>query len=221
VLVVLLEDQDVTLRRCADLVAPDLPRAEGIVGTDVEARARVVGPREAVRHVLDDVGQVCALAQVAIAQHVALPTRRVDRVREDPLVGRDGEHAQREVVVAGGGEVLVEQHLLTVPAAGPAAVDRVVEPLDGARVVLPLPARDGCGCVGLLDPRADLLVDRVPQRLQRREHGGGVGVLGLEVGTHGRVVAVTQPVPRVDALVVVETQRRGPPRRCRRYRSGL
>jgi hypothetical protein len=44
---------------------------------------------------------------------------------------------------------------------------------------------------------------RIDVVLERREVGLGVGVLGLEVGADGRILAVPQPVPRVlDDLAV-------------------
>ncbi len=108
--------------------------------------------------------------------------------------------------MAGGELVLVEQHLFGPTFAWAAAVDRVLTPLDRAREVGPRPVGNRRRVVGLLDARADLLVDPVAQFGDRRERGLRVCVLRLEVRDHVRVVAFAQPVPVVDAIIAVNAE---------------
>ena len=130
----------------AERVAPHLPRAHRVVGPDVEARARVVGPREAVVTSSTTSARSTPVVEVAEAQRVALAAGRVDGVRERCGGRADGEAAEREVVVPVGERVLVEQDLLVAVgarAARPPAVDRVLLALDRAREVLPRAVRTG------------------------------------------------------------------------------
>ena len=99
--------------------------------------------------------------------------------------------------------------------AGAPAVDRVLAAFHCAGEVLVRPFRCGGGRVGFLYPADDLVVDATAQR---GEVGGGRGrvvILGFEVGEYLGVVALAEPEPRVDALVVAVTQRVGA-RRCGR-----
>ena len=128
------------------------------------------------------------MVEVAEAQRVALAAVEVDGVREDAVIGRDLEAAEREVVVARGEQILVEHDLggFGPGATGPAAMDPVLRALHGSGGVLPGALGDRRRLVGLLDPGLDLAEDPLPQRQQGREHRVGVGVLGLEVRDHRR-----------------------------------
>ena len=59
---------------------------------------------------------------------------------------------------------------------------------------------------GLLGPGADGFEQLILQFLGGRQDGGGVVVLGVEVGDHRRVLLVRQPVPVVDSGVPVGDQ---------------
>ena len=184
----------------------------GIVGAHVEARAGVVGPRESVRDVVDDVGKIRAGREIAEAQAVPLAAVEVDGVREHRVIGGDLEATEGEVLVPDREDVLVEEDLrgLGALAARPATVDRVLRALLGPGGVLPRTFGDGCGLVGLLDPRLDLVEDPFAQPRQGRELGVGVAVLGLEVGDHLGIVPVAEPIPVVDAGIAVFAQDVGP-----------
>ena len=209
-LVVFLEDEDVGGSFGAQLVPPHLPRPHRVVEPDVEARARVVGPGEAVRHVVDDIGEVAASRQVAKVQRVALAARGVDRVRDHRVVGGDGETSEREVGVALCLDVLVEQYLLLPAAPGPPRVDRVLEAFDSTGDVFPVVARDGRGDVGLLDPGLDLAEDPLTKFVRRGEHARGVRILCFQMGANRGVVALSEPEPVVDARIAVFGQCHGP-----------
>src|SRR5690606_6081744 len=129
------------------------------------------------------------------------------------LVGAD-----RVVVLAFGQRIDVEQDLLSGEVGGlvgpldrqrvdagaiPAArVDRVV--LAGLVAGVIPPATLACGdrAVVLLDAPDDLLVEPVLDRLERRHHRVGIGILGFQVGQDRLVLAlvVAQPVVLVAAL---------------------
>ena len=126
------------------------------------------------------------------------------------MVGADGEAPEVEEVVALGLGVLVEQDRLVAAASWLAGVDGVLLALLGTRGVLPGPERHGWGQVGLLDAGLDLFVQVVDEPGGGRHHRCGVGVLGLEVGDHRRVVAITQPVPLIDPGIAVVGQGRRP-----------
>ena len=121
------------------------------------------------------------------------------------MIGAGCQVADGEVVVILGQLVLVQQHDLVVVAAatGSAYVDDVLQPFDRAGPVFPVVLRRGQRLVGLLSARLDLTEDGLAQIRQVGSAGLGVGVLGLEVGPHGRVVAIPQPMPRVGGLGAV------------------
>ena len=130
-------------------------------------------------------------------------------VGQQAAAGRDGQGAEREVVGTFGGLVAVEQHLLGRTAYRARAADRlagedgVLQPFLGAGVVVPSTVAGRHVLVGLLDPRAELLEEFLPQPGEMRQSLLGVGVLGLEVGADRRVVAVAEPGVLVHPLVVV------------------
>src|SRR5262249_34940175 len=74
-----------------------------------------------------------------------------------------------------------------------AAVDRILLPRLGARVVEMLALRVGRGDVRLLDASDHLLVERFLQFRRRRHHRVGGGVLFVHVGAHRRVLFLPQP----------------------------
>jgi len=84
-------------------------------------------------------------------------------------------------------------------------VDLVLQPFDGAGVVVVITLTHRDGYVGLLDPPDHFFVQPALQILGRLHHRVGVGVLGLEVGDHLRVLAlvVPHPVVRVDDLATL------------------
>ena len=79
--------------------------------------------------------------------------------------------------------------------------DRILLPLHGAPVVPPAAVGDGHAEIALLRACLDLLEEPRAQRLQRRGHRLGVGVLGAQVGQHLLVARVGQP--RVDVVELV------------------
>ena len=83
---------------------------------------------------------------------------------------------------------------------------RVLESLDGAGEVLEGTPAHRHGHVGLLHAADDLSVETLAKGRESGDRGLRVGVLGLEVPEHGRVLAVAQPVPRIDTLVAVVAQ---------------
>ncbi len=197
------------------------------------------GARERARDLVHEVG---AGLQVADPQREPLVADDVDRVREPRPVDRDVERAEREELVALGLDVVVEEHLLArhrharlqhgrhpgrrrVAAearvdrrAGP---DRVLRPLDRARVVPVRALAHRDGQVRLERARPDLLEDALAQRLEVREARLGVRVLGLEVRDDLGRLLVPQPlVVVVDRLAVVRPRRRAAGRDGRLRRLG-
>ncbi len=116
------------------------------------------------------------------------------------MVGADRQRAQREELVSLRLDIAVEEHLLALHGRARlrvrpgrrvrqrrATVGRVLGLLEGSAVVPPGTAPDRHREVGLLGPGADLLEERLAQRLQVGGHLLRVRVLGLEVGDHVRV----------------------------------
>jgi len=65
---------------------------------------------------------------------------------------------------------------------GLAAVDGVLLALLGARQVPPAAIAEGNRDVGLLHVREHLVIKLIAQAAERRHHGLGIGVFGIEVG---------------------------------------
>jgi len=131
-----------------------------------------------------------------------------------------GSFANRvaEEGVPDGELVAVEQDFLRgLHAGAPAAVDLVVQALDGPDVGPPVLVQGGRGVVGLLDPADNLAVHAFLEREGGRHDGVGVSVLGLQVRDHLGVVLLAQPVIRIDPPVAVGFEELGPFRGERRF----
>ena len=232
-LVGLGEHGDVLGRVGAQPVPQHQVRAPRLVGSGIEQVA-VLGPGHPVRRVLDPVRQQLTGRQVLDQQREALGAAEVDRVRQQSAVDRDAERTEGEELLACGFDVAVQQHLLAADRVGDVrgsalvrgrrpAVDRVLRALDGAGVV---PERRTVavggvarhGEVGLQRPGLDLGEDRVAQRREVRGPGLGVGVLGLEIGDHLRVVLRPQPFVGIGEPVAVVDPVRRPAVSDRRHR---
>ena len=211
-LVVLLQHEHVLSVGRTQPMAPDLEGTHRRVSLGVEERLVVARPGGAVVHLVQHVLQLGARRQIAEANLEKLGARVVGRVREHVLIRAGLDEPEVEVVVATGKLIAVEEHLLGgVHAAGPAAVDLVIQALDRPGVVpVALEERRGRR-VGLLDPADDLAVQLLPQFLGRRHDRVGVRVLGLQVGDHLRVALLPHPVIGVDPPVAVLLQHLRPP----------
>jgi hypothetical protein len=124
------------------------------------------------------------------------------------MVGPEGH----ERLPLGQAVELERDLLLRLEGALPAAVDGVLLPLLGARVVVEIAPAVGNVLVRLLDPAEHLPVERLLEGLRVLHHRVGVGVLGLEVRPDVRVLFLAQPVVVVDEALAVDLGRlRGGP----------
>ena len=238
--VLLLVDQRVAGRRRAQHVGLHVPGEQGVgVVFDVQQGPVVVGPDQVAGSPADRVGQGFAAVQVDEADRVLAPAIEILGPGQQPVVLADRKAADLVEVLALGQRVDVQQHLLAAEITGfVGALDRQrIDPIgvgaagmDGivlagleTAVVPPATLAVRHRAVVLLDPRDDLLVQPVLHALQRRQHRIGIGVLGLQVGQHLRVLAlvVAQPVVLVAALGAVRGgDRVRPLRRVRRRGRG-
>ena len=214
-LVGFLVHQHVLGSRCAQLVAPDLVGAPGVVAADVE-QVVLPRPRGAVEHALDFVVEQLAGVQVFEPHGEALVAFGVEGVREQAARGGHGRCPEREELVPGGELVDVEKHLFPRHVLGDlrrgprviggrdAARDAVVLALDGAAVVPPVALALRHGHVGLFDAGFDLAVDVVHQPGPDGGFLFRIGVFGLEVRENFGVVLVAQPLVVVHELAAVE-----------------
>ncbi len=219
----LLEDEHVSGRVVAQLVAPQLEGPLRLVEADVEHEVGRGRPGQAVPRVGHGLGSGGDLGvERAEAQLVLLVAAAVGRVGQPAMVVADRRAADGEILGALGQRVLVEQDLLLLagltgrgqlPAAagGPPAVDAVVLALLGARVVPPWSAAGRHRHVGLLDPGLHLLEEPAAQRGQRRRLPVGIGVLGLQVLQDLGILALAEPEPGVLAVVAVGRDDMGAP----------
>ena len=246
-LVGLVEHRLVVVTGGPQAVPPHGVRPPRVVDRHVEDEASVAGPR----HPGGDAGDLLVRRGVAgvqgpEAQRVALVALGVGGPGQSAAVVAHRERAERKVLVALGLGVAVQQQLLPGqldpgrdlrrhPAGRGVgvrdvlgrhrdpAVPRVGLPLGGAGEVPPAAGPDRDRHVGLLDPRPDLLVHLVLERLQLGRHGVRVGVLRLEVRAGRRGVLVAQPLVVVHqhaavvlAAVGAALGRRGGGGRCDR-----
>ncbi len=106
------------------------------------------------------------------------------------------------------------------PVGRPPAVDPVAAALDGTAVVEPGALLDRHRQVRLLDPGHHLVEQGLAEPGGAGHGRLGVGILGLEVRDHRRVVLVPQPVPVVDTDVPMGLEPLGAPLGARRGHSG-
>ena len=199
----------------AQLVAPDLERPLGLVHPDVEDEVGCGGPGQAVPRVRHRLGcRRDARAQGSELQLVLLVAPQIGRIGEPVVVVAHGGTPDGEVVRALRQHVLVEQDLLLLAgltrrgqladATGRApAVDAVVLPLLGARVVPPGSPPGRHRHIRLFDPGLHLLEEGDPEVGQRGRRLFGVGVLGLQVGEDLGILTLPEPEPGIFPVVAV------------------
>jgi hypothetical protein len=210
-LVLLLEHQAV--RRAAPHgVAPQLVHALGGVVRQVEQVAAVGAPlRRALGRALAPPGQVAGAVDVAHLQAEVARAGLVQRIGQQAAVRARLNALHPEEFAPLGESVEVQQQLFgrlrVVAPLGPhgplAHQHRVLLARQRALAVPPAPLAHRHRLVGLLDARQHLLVELLPEGLERREPGLGVGRLGKQVGPYRRVVALAQPEPVVDPRFAV------------------
>ena len=228
-LVGLLRHEDVVGGVVAHAVSPQLEGAVGGVGPGVEDGGVVVGPRHPVRRAVDGIVEVAPGVEGAHPEGEPLGAGGVGGVQEPAVAGADRDVGHVQVGELAGERVLVQEDDLVGPRRrarrqergrvrvttravhGQAAVDGILGPLDGARVVPPRPFAYRHGLVGLHDAGPDLGEQLLAQTRQMGRVAFGEVVLGLEMGEHLRVLALAQPEPVVDAPVAVGLEDRRPP----------
>ncbi len=162
---------------------------------DIEQSAVVIGPDHVGRNPADAVRVDLAGVEVLEADHVLAAADIVLGPGQQAVVLADFGIADVEVVLAGGHGVDVEQDLLGIEVAGgvglldgggihaggiaTARLHRIVLARFEAAVIPPTALAIGDAGIVLLDAADDLLVQLVLQRLQRRHHLVGIGVLGV------------------------------------------
>ncbi len=180
-----------------DVLLDRLRQQRDRIVLDIEQRPVVIRPGHRRRGPGHRVRQELAGAQVLDPDRVLAPADLVHAERQEIPVRADPVRADLEVVLALCHLVDVQQDLFRSPKrAGFSAVDRVLEPFLEPRVVVVPPIAIGNTRVILLHPPDDFLEDPVLETPNRCEHDVAVGVLGFEIGQHGRILArvVAQPV---------------------------
>ena len=157
-------------------------------------------PRQHRCDAFDAILQQRAGGKLLDAQDVLATTHIVFHPRQQLSVRADGIAADLEIPLAFGQGIAIEQDFLgCVHAALAARMDRVLATfLETAVVPVALAQERHAGIVGL-DARDDFLVKRFARFAQWRNNGVGVGVLGVQIRDHFRVLpaVVAQPVVRI------------------------
>ena len=156
----------------AECVAENFVGAQGFVEDGVEERRVIGGPFERVGRVRNLVRQQLAGVEILHADGVLFVAFEIHRIRQQAVVGAGDEGAEAEIFVAFGEQVAIEQDFFG-PRTFFAALDGVLLPFFGARVVEVFVALHGHAQVGLLDAAEHLGVERGLQ---------GFGVLQLFLG---------------------------------------
>ena len=132
-------------------------------------------------------------------QRVLAESLVVGRVGEQVAIVGDGAHSHCHEVFALGQLVDVEDDLLRerpdrrVGRTWFTAVDRILRALFGAGVIPVFSVAEGNRDIGLFDVAEHLVVERLLQLGRRLKDGGGIGILGFEVGSDFRIVALSEP----------------------------
>jgi len=184
----------------AEQVPPGLIRALGVIERDVDEAAAVLRPFEPVVGIRNGVRRHFSGGKVLHLGDVDFVAGGIEGVGQQAVIGAGGDVAQAQIALVLGQQVEVEHDLLGgIERAVLAAVDRILQALDGARVVEEAAVGYGCRRVGLLDTPEHLLVELLAQVCGGAQRGLGVGVLRFEVGDGVGIVAVAQPEVRIDA----------------------
>src|SRR5258707_3501652 len=151
------------------------------VFSDKEEGLVVGGPGDFI-DALEFFGQQLASAKIFDLQRVLPIASRVGGVSEEVVViaGQGDCHAEK--LMTFGKSVEVEEDLLRrLEAALFSAMDRVVLPLLGPRLIQKVSATHGSGGIGFFQVAEDFAVEMVAEVLQRFGDGVGVSVLGFEI----------------------------------------
>mmetsp|Transcript_53742 Transcript_53742/g.126652 ORF Transcript_53742/g.126652 Transcript_53742/m.126652 type:complete len:756 (-) Transcript_53742:2622-4889(-) len=197
--------------RTAGLMAPELVGAPGLVVPDVEQRATVCRPDEAVRMRGGGDHAVLAAGDVAEVELEIARAGGVHAVGQQAVVRADGQAIQIDELARLGQLVHVHQQLLgrlrvvmaVRPGRGPTEEHRVLLAFQRAGGI-PIGATAlRHALVALLDAALHLLEEFVYRRLVGLEPGVGMGRFGLQMGLHLGVVLLAQPEVVVDAAVAM------------------
>ena len=164
----------------------------------VKERPIVRGPHHRA-HALHLARQRLAGLKILDAQRVLAKARGVGRVSQPAAVVGDVGVADGKKRMPLRQLISVQHHFfgrIGVRARGStalAAIDAVLQPLLGARVVPPVAVAVGNRDVGLLHVAQHLLVKLFAQPGQRRHHRVSVGIFGLEVRGNIGILFIAQP----------------------------
>ena len=191
---------------------PELVRALGaLVFGGVEERLVVRRPGDR-RDPLPPHRQQLAGVQVFDLQGILAKAGGIGGEGVEAIVLAQRHGADRHEGFILGQPVHVEQDVLwrrCLTGSGLTAQDRVLLAGFGAAVIEPAAQPVRHGQVGFLDAPQHFPVERVLERFERPGDCCGVGVLGLQVVDHRRVLLVAQPVVVVYPLIAVLAQQCG------------
>ena len=120
------------------------------------------------------------------------------------MIRAGGKDADAEVLFTLREPVAIEQNLFGTAIRRLPAVDGVLLPLFGARVVEILAAADGHALVRLFDAGHHFAIKLVLQLRGGGHHGGDIEVLVGQILDHFGVMLFAQPMVRVHADIAVQ-----------------
>ena len=120
------------------------------------------------------------------------------------MVRAGGKDADAEVLFTLREQVAIEQNLFWATGGRLAAIDGVLFPLFGARVVEIFTAADGHALVGLFDAGHHLAIKLVLQLFSGCHHGGHISILVRQILDDFGLVLVAQPMVVIYADIAVQ-----------------
>ena len=125
------------------------------------------------------------------------------------MVRAGGKDADAEVLFTLRKPVTIQQDLLRAAISRLPAIDGVLFPLFGARVVEIFTAADGHALVGLFDAGHHLAIKLVLQLFGGGHHCGDIAILVRQILDHFGIVFLAQPMVVIYADIAVQLHRFG------------
>ena len=156
----------------------------------------------------DPVGEIAAGREIPQPDGEEFGARFIDRISEEPVIGRMARRTELEERKARGERLAIDQELLLAASARPPNEAGMLSAASPPAIIEERPVGNGRRRILILDPFAELLLQLLDQRGERREKRVRISVLRVEMGTDvggqgGGVLQHLAPIGRLEPRIII------------------